>query len=957
MDPNIIIEKIHTLHGSKDSLQIKDSDRVLKEFQNSQQAWMFSNQVLSSPHYRQDLTVLLYAAQTLKIKVQHDLHELDAGAFQSLKDSLVAMLSGGSQVFAKIVITQLCLALVSLLSQEQRHLITEDAVSPSVMEKWMSIFNQIFNALSGNKRVLLQFLTVLPEEMHVQLLSPCTDQLLDFLFRLYTDEKNKNSSDLMALVIGCVCGWTRTRLISAELLAKYPLTFTAFEALRFAASCEDDDLFESSADLICELALELKSNYESSSNAMALMQDFYNQLQFVSTLLQESDAEDSARLKTLVRIFVSVGELFMPFILKQPEQMSQIIEAVLKCTSISDLELVPMTFNFWGDIADSVIQVSGIDVSNAEAPRLPLNCHTVINHAFGRLLELLIGHLKYPDESKQWTATDRDDFRDLRHTIGNVLKDCCLVLGEKDSLKRPYMILEPIITGQSTLPWQSIEAAMFALRAMGSEVSIKEDEIMPKIMDAVLSLDASSASLQNVSQEQRNKIQYASTLVVGRYSEWSRYHPQFIERELNFISTGFGMDEVAAASSLALKYLCESCSELMIPYLSQLHPFYVQSQQRLSSYEMRELTEAMALIVNSMPPQEKGPALESFCRAIIEELSKISQPTFIELDQAKTAKSIEDMFDRLSIFFKVVTTPATFGLFRQIWPVIETLSINRPSEVAFESICKLLRTIIVSVQPQEIVQVLPQIMTFTVRTFENTTYPCFMWIAGQVINRFHTIDTENTNRFFVAIVTKALQKYAEPQTHDFDPQSYEDFANFISSGILNLPGTLASPLFNNVLRTLIMGLTRPHYVVQEASILTIKDLLESTVNSGQQTAKQLFGEEAAQHLVSNLLSGIVGANEHGSQYTPHVTPLISSIFFYLALIHGAQAVAEWSRQYLQKLKQNVAAFRQKITEQTVNSFLQSISDVLNDSASTRTDGLKYAFASLSKSVKSRRRHN
>ncbi len=55
-------------------------------------------------------------------------------------------------------------------------------------------------------------------------------------------------------------------------------------------------------------------------------------------------------------------------------------------------------------------------------------------HLYSRLLDLMIVHLHYPQESHEWSASEKDEFREFRHVIGDVLKDCAKVLGNYFSI-------------------------------------------------------------------------------------------------------------------------------------------------------------------------------------------------------------------------------------------------------------------------------------------------------------------------------------------------------------------------------------------------------------------------------------------------------------------------------------------------------------------------------------------
>ena len=61
----------------------------------------------------------------------------------------------------------------------------------------------------------------------------------------------------------------------------------------------------------------------------------------------------------------------------------------------------------------------------------------------------------------------------------------------------------------------------------GERVPLKENTILPTIMSYLVQLP------------EHPKIRYAATLVLGRYTEWTSKHPEFLEPQLNYITKGF----------------------------------------------------------------------------------------------------------------------------------------------------------------------------------------------------------------------------------------------------------------------------------------------------------------------------------------------------------------------------------------------------------------------------------
>lgn len=101
----------------------------------------------------------------------------------------------------------------------------------------------------------------------------------------------------------------------------------------------------------------------------------------------------------------------------------------------------------------------------------------------------------------------------------------------------------------ATVSWQAVEAPLFAMRSMGGEVDVRDEKIVPPIMDLIPTLP------------NHPRIHYAAMLVVSRYTEWIDMHPTYIPFLLSYLSSGFETpdSEETAAAAQAMKYLCRDC--------------------------------------------------------------------------------------------------------------------------------------------------------------------------------------------------------------------------------------------------------------------------------------------------------------------------------------------------------------------------------------------------------------
>jgi transportin-3 len=226
-----------------------------------------------------------------------------------------------------------------------------------------------------------------------------------------------------------------------------------------------------------------------------------------------------------------------------------LVKTLAQCTQYNeDLEVTKITFNFWYDLAQL------ITLENRKPAR------EAFTEIYAGLVDTMIVHLHYPDgnDRSDIFKGDRvaeDKFRDFRHEMGDVIKDCCRVVGGSKCLFKAYSAVHAVLERQArgeAIRWQDIEAPLFSMRMMAREVDKEENEVVPEVMKMLVQLP------------EHDKIRYAATLVLGRYTEWTALHPEYLEFQLNYISSGFKTTskDVISAAAQALKHFCEDCKDV-----------------------------------------------------------------------------------------------------------------------------------------------------------------------------------------------------------------------------------------------------------------------------------------------------------------------------------------------------------------------------------------------------------
>ncbi|OLY85438.1 hypothetical protein AYI68_g371 [Smittium mucronatum] len=626
-DLNDVLQALQLLYQGTDQNSKLQANQWLQDFQKKDSAWITSDSILHNSSL--GLECRLFAAQTLRFKIINNFKDLDSGSSLMLKDSLIQHLLS-SRNESQSLRTQLCLSIADLSLQL---VAWEDPVKDMI---------DSFTSDSSSIIVLLEFLTILPEEVDNN------DRIL--LERsVYTERANKlltlkamqivqllvnclQSSGLetgiQTKVLECFTAWLKSGELTLNLLQQTPLLDLAFSALE----SEDEHVFETAVDAVCSYIFESRDSEiqdSSSPEYINVINHTRNTLLTKLSGLGEAMRKDTSvtvdqdadRMRGYCRIFTEAGEAWIKTMTSLPSNFKSLLDSLLDVMRFPDLEVLPMTFNFWASIADSLI-----GDSNPTSAHEKSEISSIYFPVFNALIGIVIVHLRYPanysglssdssNGNSGWSAKDRDDFGEFRHNIGDVLKDSVKVLGQELALQQPYSILAEQLSNntQPASSWQIIEAPLFALRAMGSEINENENVILPKIMDLLPRFPF------------HPKLRYSATLVLGRYSEWTSAHPQYIPFQLDYISSGFEHKEVVAASAQSLKYLCKDCNQYMVSYWEQLEKFYssATSSGNLAEDDIIDLTEALSYVIAAIPMDSFPNALEAFCSPIIKTLDSL----------------------------------------------------------------------------------------------------------------------------------------------------------------------------------------------------------------------------------------------------------------------------------------------------------------------------------------------
>lgn len=715
---------LETMYSNANQNDKINATHFLETFQKSQDAWEIVHTILNDAHL--DIHIQLFAAQTLRSKVTYDLSQLPEQNFATLKNSIIQLLTVFTANNQRLVRTQLCVALAQLALQ---YLTWQDAVSEIVTK---------LSLTATYLPCLLDFLKILPEELSDvkktslsddefntrtrELIENNVEQVL-LLLKNLTDTNSSNSSQ-DSMVLDCLNSWIKECPIES-ILRIDSLTSLIFRSLA------SEETFDKSIECLCTIIRETRDidNHE-------LIEALYKQIIELNSFMHANPdrLEDPETFDGLSRLYVEAGESWHVLIAKNPKHFKPLVLILLEiCKYQDDLDIVKYTFYFW-HLLKQLLTISKFQESKEELADI-----------FANLITIIIKHLTYPITGNDHDLFNgdreqEDKFKEFRYEMGDVLKDCCAVVGPSKALSIPFHQIQTILS--SNMPstnWQHLEAPLFSMRAMAKEVSTKEKVMLPTIMSFLVQLP------------EHPKVRYAATLVLGRYTEWTAKNPGFLEPQLNYIIKGFeivssnsadeqGKHDIIIAASRALMYFCQDCSELLVSYLEQLYMLYGQVRDQLDLESTYELVDGLAHVILKLPTENLYTTTEMFISPTLQTLNQL----LVAGENEANSKSVADQIEVLTKFIYVLKannfskpdSPIARLFIEKIWPAIsQLLAAYGKSVIASERILKLVKSGIQS-QSTYLNSLLPEMATLLIQGFQQSHYGCYLWVSGVLIREY-----------------------------------------------------------------------------------------------------------------------------------------------------------------------------------------------------------------------------
>ncbi|KAF1344142.1 armadillo-type protein [Delphinella strobiligena] len=846
LDFGNVLAALATMQSNADGQQKREANDFLEKYQKSDPAWDSTIAILHSSDT--SVQAQLFAATTLKGKIIYDFHTFPRERLPALRDTLLSLLATFA-AGSKPIRTQLCVCLANLAIQ---------------MLEWKDVLPMVVSTLGNNVHSLpcvLDFLRVLPEEVtEGRKINLTEDQLRDRTLELLEE----NGQQVIALLtqyaqsseaasrnpqlMDCITSWIRE--VPLNDIVNSPLLDVIFNALH------SDQSFESAVDTLCAIFRETRDVDE----CLNIIKTVYPRVMASTPMIAQAvQEEDSEKLKGVTRIFAEAGESWVVLIARLPADFRGLVEAVLECAEKdTEKEAISSTFIFWYELKQ-YITLERYMAARAHFADL-----------YSRLVDVMVGHLQFP---KSETGSDdlfdgdretEERFREFRHQMGDVLKDCCEVIGVTECLQKSYILIKQWVNtyaahaSNGKVPeWQQLEAPLFSMRAMGRMVPPDENIMLPQLIPLIVQIP------------DQEKVRFQAVMALGRYTEWTAQHPDTLQDQLNFIMDAFNhpSKEVVTAAALSFRFFCNDCADLLKDYAPQLQSFYESVINKLPPSSQEEITEGIASVIARQPLENIGPAFKLCCDPVVKRLMEMANNAHD--DASKLA--VADHLNLITIFVQWIqpvlpphhANPAVLYC-QEIFPILAAIADNFANFTPIlERVCRCWRYMVLSYRTSA-APLLQQLAEKLASGFSASKQGCFLWATDSIVREF-TPEAENVDQntidavfaFYTQQATTFLRALNDLPPDQL-PDVIEDFFRLCIDVLLyHSPSFIASDLTPTILSAASTSLT---LLKEEPLMATLHFLRDFLAYGGDDTPRAVsFADEprpdnlAQQNAVKNLL--------------------------------------------------------------------------------------------------------
>lgn len=901
-----VLKNIYDLYGNPDVSKKEGASKYLAKLQDSIYSWKISDRLLAE---KRDIHSCYYAAQTLRSKIQHSFHELHESDYASLRDSIISHIEHITVNTNPTIAKQLCLALADLVL---------------LMASWQKPVSNLVEKFSHNTdslQPLLMLLTFLPEEVDARYLRLGENRRKQILNELDTSSPiilNFLQSCIMISdanvlqhiyvdIIQCFNSWIKMDCIKLDDAANSAVFLYAFKILADPSGTTEEKQLEVASDCVCailEAIILERTSDELEKNI------FMGVLQLESAYHNAVMNEDADKCMVLCRIFTVLAETFLPRIvnsstLANPHYSIKALDMLILCVGHFDFELAQITFTLWYRLSEDLYHK---DDDNRNA---------IFESYIERLIEALYKHCQL-DADHEGLINEEDTFHDFRFKVSELIKDVSFIVRSKKCFQHMFNILQsPGVT------WEATEAALFIMECVARNLDVKEDKIVPKVIEAIL----------NLPETCHIAIRYTSVNILGQLCDWIAVNTSTLEAVLNFLLAALQRKAgLASAAAQSLQLICSQCHREMINHVSGL----LEIARCLEMFEVQDdaaiaLLKGISTTVSRLPNDRITDVLRELCNYQVTHLCMLMEST--------TKKDPTPWIDRLAAIYRHMTpkvgenetNPATVVIARENWPVLsKMLDHYKNAEKIIERIVRCIRYGIRCIS-HDALPILESLVTQMVNVYTSHKHSCLLYLGSILVDEFGN-DVRCINGLL-----HMLEAFIEPTFNLLqaenglknNPDTVDDFFRLVVRFIQRMPlSFLQSQLVTPIIQCASLACTLDHRDANTSVMKFLSNLLAHGKANGD-SAIQPF----VKHIVQLHGEGIIVNLLYASIFYLHSNMLSDVVDVLMEMkIINSETFCDALKKSLTQLPRKNAGGSVTATDEQMNAFFLNVT---KDSVSTR----------------------
>eukprot|EP00041_Stephanoeca_diplocostata_P023538 m.580132 g.580132 ORF g.580132 m.580132 type:complete len:939 (+) comp22320_c0_seq2:195-3011(+) len=599
---------LQVLYEAQDAERKQEADAWLRNLQQSPNAWDTAQALYALPDAQtHEKFMALNMLQSNIVRVYNTLETPEQVI--ALKDILLQMFVDGLCQADGTISGRLCILVVRFAIK-------------AVPESWENVLANITTLVGSNIAVLgeergtlklLEFAAIFAEEIETsqtqgERRSKLMGELRNGLPSILAVIKSALASKSLQVVVGalkCLKSWVnvRTGIVSPDDIGDHLTVILSMIAVQ--------DVREAAADAMLAIIQQGQTeNYPATIRALAPLvlqwRDVYDRG------VAEQD-DESTNVYAKVAIALATEHIRTLMDVKSPAEAQHtrdFLAFVLEMTNhpgihpVSD-DVSGRLHYFWGLFLD--------ELQDPQTDEQLARYRELYSDILVPLLQVVCRKLQHAPDDAALSGDELKEFREYRNEYKELICTLCLMMkGECQRLLVEFLETSVNPTS-STVPWQQVEAVLYALRASADTLRADETTYTPRIF----------AHLEHVGQQPQ--VIQTALLMVGAYAEWLNENPSCLPSALQLLLQAIHVPKYIRFAAIALCDVCQDCSAHIAHDASAIiGACYSALQGPVQQKTSTKITMALCRVISSLPAEEALQEGTKLCGALTQRLPALA---------------------------------------------------------------------------------------------------------------------------------------------------------------------------------------------------------------------------------------------------------------------------------------------------------------------------------------------